>query len=160
MSKLAKAVVICGSMSFYKLMLKLHEDLAQVGVPSVIPSDDGDYRLSFVNTLFESYKKAASFRHIVRIRNKHTYGILVVNPEKHGISDYIGPNTFAEIAIAFAHRKRIYLFGQIPEFYQDEISAWGGVSLGGDLSVLVSDFQNNTAVDDSQPWLFPEFDNN
>ena len=41
--------------------------------------------------------------------------ILVLNYDKHGKKNYIGPNTFLEIGFAFGNNKKIFLVNQLPE---------------------------------------------
>jgi hypothetical protein len=142
-------------MSFYGQMLSVQKSLKLKGVNSLVPPDDKDLQLSMSSVLSDSFKKAASMQHIKKIRDPRTYGILVVNPEKHGIGDYVGANSFAEIAIAFAHHKRIFLLGKIPSFYEDELHAWGAIPLEGDLASLVLGFQKQCKIDDQQLELFP-----
>ena len=69
--------------------------------------------------------------------------MLVLNRDKHGISNYIGPNTFAEISISLAHYKKIYLFQDMPKFYRDELSTWGVICLNGDLSRIINDYKKS-----------------
>jgi hypothetical protein len=69
-----------------------------------------------------------------------TFAVLAINADKHGIRDYIGPNTFAEVAVAFSQGKRIYLLQDVPQNLEDELRAWGVVPLRGDLGRLVGDF--------------------
>lgn len=80
-------------------------------------------------------------KHIRKIRdNEKTFGILVMNIDKHGIPNYIGPNTFAEIAVAITHYKKVYLFQGIPAFYRDELVAWNVIGLNGDIDRIIKDY--------------------
>jgi hypothetical protein len=155
MNKLKRRIVICGSMSFYGTMVEIQGSLKRKGVISLVPPDDKDLQLSISSVLSDSFKKAASMQHIIKIRDPRTFGVLIVNPEKHSIPDYIGANSFAEIAIAFAHHKRIYILGRIPSFYKDELDAWGAVSLEGKLDPLVLSFLRQCEFDAQQLELFP-----
>ena len=64
-----------------------------------------------------------------------------MNCDKYGVSDYIGPNTFAEVAVALTHYKRIYLYQGIPDFYRDELVAWRAICLNGDTQRIISDYR-------------------
>lgn len=134
-------VVICGSMSFYPNMVEQQSLLRALGVKSVIPSPDTDVFQILNEEESLSAKRSASMKHIRRVRDGKTFGILVLNFDKHGIADYIGANSFAEIAVALAHYKRIYLYQGVPTFYRDELIAWGAVPLNCDLSRLVDDIK-------------------
>ncbi len=67
--------------------------------------------------------------------------IPVVNAEKHGIKNYIGGATFAEIMPAFHYDKRIFLLNPIPNdgrlsYIKDEVEGVDPVVLNGDLSLI------------------------
>lgn len=142
----ADRVVICGSMAFYANMVEQRSLLRELGVKSVMPDPDTDVFHTMDEDDSLATKRTASMKHIRRVRDGKTFGILVLNLDKHGIPDYIGPNTFAEVAIALAHYKRIYLYQGIPTFYRDELVAWGAVPLNGDLSRLVGDLREHIAT--------------
>ena len=150
-----KRIVICGSMSFYDQMLLVHNSLLNNMIPSVLPADDEEMALKLTNYQFEDYKRRVSFRYLKKIRDLKTWCVLVINPKKHGISDYIGPNTFAEIAVAFSNRKKIYLMYDIPSVYEDELQAWRAISLNGILDQLISNYNEICLKDDRQLKLFP-----
>jgi hypothetical protein len=76
-------------------------------------------------------------RHFHRIRDRRTVGILVANVDKYGVHDYIGPNAFAEAAVAFASRRDIFVLQAIPETYRSELEAWGAIALHGDLTPIL-----------------------
>ena len=62
--------------------------------------------------------------------------MLVVNATKNGIPNYIGPNTFAEIAFGFYHRKNVVLLNRMYEPYREELQGWGVVCLNGILESI------------------------
>ena len=72
----------------------------------------------------------------MRIVDDATDAVLIINEDKEGKSNYIGPNSFAEIAMAFFNNKKIFLLNDIYEPYMDELSAWGVVCLNGDLGKI------------------------
>lgn len=147
-------LVICGSMSFYFQMVEQSHLLREAGIDSLVPEPDNDLIHSLHENDFQEAKRRASMKHIRKIRDKKTFGILVVNFDKHGISDYIGANAFAEIAVALAHYKKIYLLQGIPEFYRDELTAWQAVCLNGNLMRLIEDCRQAAILDSSQLTLF------
>ena len=136
-------VVICGSMAFYNQMLEHEKQLNRAGVKVVIPNVDRETRYAVAEEDFLENKRRSSMKHIGRVRSRLTWAILILNYDKHGIPDYIGANTFAEIAIAVSHSKIVYLYQGVPTFYRDELAAWQAISLNGDLSRLVAEYGRN-----------------
>lgn len=132
-------IVLCGSMSHFTLMQEYRDMLAAKGIPAIAPEDESAQRASLNREAFSSYKRFVSMRHLAKIRRRSTYGILAVNATKHGDSNYIGANTFAEIAVAVNARKKIYLLNGIPETYADELIAWNVIALHGVLEPLIAD---------------------
>ena len=53
------------------------------------------------------------------------------------VINYIGPNSFAEIAFGFYFNKRVLLLNDIYEPYKDEIVGWNVKCLNGDLSKIL-----------------------
>lgn len=149
-----KRIILCGSMSFYHDMSAIAAELARQDVPARVPDVSEIDAYAMASASYELAKRKASMRHIRKVRDQLTFGILVVNLDKHGVPDYIGPNTFAEIAIALAHYKRIYLYQGIPEFYRDEMKAWQVIPLHGRLDRLVLDYRHNEMVESLQLSLF------
>jgi hypothetical protein len=153
--QLKRRFVICGSMAFAMQMGRISNSLAEQDVTAV-PPDDVDLTAEFGDQeTYMKFKRAVSRAHIAKVRDPKTIGIVVANFEKHGVRSYIGPNTFAEIAIAFADRKRIFLLNGIPSTYADELSAWGVTDLKGNLQPLVGQYNQLCQKDRSQlnlPW--------
>jgi hypothetical protein len=136
-------VVVCGSMAFEREMADIASRLCEIGVPAICPDFDDpaviNARASDVEG-YRAYKREVSLRHFRKILDPQTTGIVVANHEKRGKPSYIGPNTFAEIAVAFAHGRKIWLLEGIPDQYEDELTAWGAVDSAGDLGVVVDGF--------------------
>ena len=151
-----KRIVICGSMSFYEQMVLAHNSLLKNMIPSVLPADDKDMALKLSNHKFEDYKRKVSFRYLTQIRDLKTWCVLVINPKRHGIINYIGPNTFAEIAVAFSNRKKVYLMYGIPNIYEDELQAWRATSLNGILDKLIIHYNEVCCKENQQLGLFPD----
>lgn len=62
-------------------------------------------------------KIIASRAYFDRICNPDNEIILIVNETKNGIENYIGPNSFVEIAFGFYFHKRVYLLNDIYKPY-------------------------------------------
>jgi hypothetical protein len=81
-------------------------------------------------------KITASRAHLDRIIDKNSQLILVVNTKKGDIDNYIGPNSFAEIAFGFYFKKKVFVLNDIYEPYRDELDGWGVIALHGDLEKI------------------------
>lgn len=96
------------------------------------------YNVLLPEECIQGKPKAISYRaHFNRIIDKSNEIILVVNDTKNGIDNYIGPNTFAEIAFAFHFNKKIYLLNDIYRPYEDELIGWNVLCLKGNLDNLI-----------------------
>ena len=63
--------------------------------------------------------------------------LLVLNYDKNDISNYIGGNTFIEMAFACVLKKPLYLFNPIPKLsYTSEIEAMEPIVLNGNLELI------------------------
>jgi len=69
---------------------------------------------------------------------KESDAILVLNLEKKGIPNYIGPNVFLEIGFAHVLDKKIFLYNDIPKNvnFQDEIQEINPSVINGDLFLI------------------------
>lgn len=120
-----KNIVLCGSMKVKDKMIEIANKLNEMGYNALLP----------VECIEGLPKTIASRAHFNRIIDKNNEIILVVNEEKEGIKNYIGPNSFAEIAFAFYYNKKIYLLNDIYEPFSDELIGWNVKVLNGDLNV-------------------------
>ena len=146
-------VVICGSMSCYQQMLECQQTLRDFGVPSVAPVPEGAHTENLSPERFRHFKSVVSAKWLKEIRRNVTFGILVVNEPKRQQNNYIGANTFAEIAVAFCAGKAIYLLRSCFSVYEDELRAWGAVELDGDRHELALDFAHVMALRDEAAAL-------
>jgi hypothetical protein len=133
-------LVLCGSMRALPQMEALRDLLADRGVRALSPQPDAPSSAGDHARLHE-IKRAASRLHFEWIKAPATRAILVVNQHRDGQPDYIGPNAFAEIAVAFAEQRQVFLLHGVPTQYEDELLAWGARPLGGDLTPVVEFFQ-------------------
>lgn len=116
-------IVVCGSMKVKDDILKMALVLQSRGYDVLLPEE----------CMRGEAKVVASRAHFDRIVNPENKVVLIANVEKNGIDNYIGPNTLAEIAMAFYHNKRIYLLNDIYEPYRDELVGWGVICLKGNI---------------------------
>lgn len=116
-----KRIVLCGSSKVKDKVFYYAEYLQKKGYDVIIPRE----------FIVEMNKTESTKLHFNEISNKNTDCILVVNETKNGIENYIGPNTFAEIAIAMFCDKKIYLLNEIYEPCRDELIGWNAITLKG-----------------------------
>jgi len=127
-------------MGVYPRILEEQHALQDRGVRTVVPVAEDNIASGLTPKAFEAFKRRVGRQYLAKIRDVRTVGILAVNCDRYNIADYIGPNTFAEIAVAFAHGKQIYLLQAIPDLYRDELQAWEAIPLYGRLDTLVEAF--------------------
>ncbi|WP_041358030.1 hypothetical protein [Methylorubrum extorquens] len=135
-----RRVVICGSMTFYGEMLRIQELLERSDVPTELPDAEGELVAGLDPAEYERFKRRVSLAHLRRVRHRMTFAVLVLNLDKHDRPDYIGPSTYAEIAMASAFSKPVYLLGNVPSAYAGELAAWKAVPLNGRMERLVEDY--------------------
>lgn len=121
-----KNVVLCGSMKVKDEIINVSEKLKKKGYNVLLP----------IECMKEVDKIVASRAHFDRISDKSNEIILIVNATKNGIDNYIGPNSFAEIAFGFYYKKRVFLLYDIYEPYKDELLGWKVISLKGNLDLI------------------------
>lgn len=138
-----RRLMICGSMKFYSNMQLCQELLLNQGIEAIIPKDEGDLPDDMDERTFLQFKKKVSNSYLKKIRDSSTEAILVFNEKKNGLENYIGANTFVEIAMAFAWNRKIYLMNDIYEPFRDELLAWECKCLKGDISSLIHDWKEN-----------------
>lgn len=121
-----KNIVLCGSMKVVDEIIKVQKELEDRGWNVLLPKE-----------CMEGLPKViASRKHFERIIDKDNEYILIVNATKKGIDNYIGPNSFAEIAFSFYFNKKVYLLNDKYEPYLDELDGWGVIPLYGDLDKI------------------------
>ena len=121
-----KRIVLCGSMKLKEKIFEKEKILKNKGYEVVTPKE---FKV-------EMTKGDATKLHFDEITNEKTNIVLAVNVTKNEIENYIGPNTFAEIAMAFYFNKKIYLLNDIYEPYRDELEGWNVIPLKGNLDNL------------------------
>ena len=121
-----KNIVLCGSMKVKDKIVDLSKELEEMGYNVLLP----------VECMQGLDKVIASRAHFDRIADPKNDTILIVNATKNGIDNYIGPNSFAEIAFGFYFNKKVFLLNDIYEPYKDEIIGWNVTPLKGNLNKL------------------------
>ena len=126
MANKKKNIVLCGSMKVKDKIIEISKELEEMGYNTLLP----------VECMQGLEKVIASRAHFDRITNPDNEAVLIVNVEKNGIPNYIGPNSFAEIAFGFYNNKKVFILNDIYEPYKDEIIGWNAICLNGDLSKI------------------------
>ncbi len=121
-----KRVVLCGSMKVKDKIIEISKKLEEMDYEALLP----------VECMQGLDKIIASRAHMDRVADPQNDIILIVNACKNGIENYIGANSFAEIAFGFYFKKKVYLLNDIYEPYKDELIGWDVIPLKGDLSKL------------------------
>lgn len=121
-----KNIVLCGSMKIKNKIVEVSDRLKDMGYNVLLP----------VECMQGLDKNIASRAHLDRITNPDNEIILIVNETKNGIENYIGPNSFAEIAFGYYFHKRVYLYNDIYEPYKDELIGWKITPLKGNLEKI------------------------
>lgn len=136
-----KKIIICGSISAAEEIVRVKSELEVKGYGVEIPEGVKHFNE------WEGLGAAVSEKANRKIKNDLIRGyyekmkdydaVLIVNPEKKGISGYIGGNTLIEMAFAHILHKPLYAYYQIPDMpYTSEILAIQPTVLHGDLNAL------------------------
>ena len=120
-------IVLCGSMKIKDKIVEVGRSLENMGYNVLLP----------VECMQGLDKIIASRAHLDRIVNPENEIVLIVTDTKNGIENYIGPNSFAEIAFGFYFNKKVYLLNDIYEPYKDELVGWKVIPLKGNLNKIV-----------------------
>lgn len=135
-------VALCSSADFYRqvvdrqVLLEKHGYICLVPLTATKMKESGDFDVSHYKTWFadpDDYdKKSALMRgHFAEIEKGDA--VLIINEEKHGITNYIGGNVLIEMALAFYLHKPILIMNDIPVglAYEEEIRGMQPVVLHG-----------------------------
>ena len=122
-----KRIVLCGSKRFKEEILKLGEELNKKGYEAIVPKE----------FLVPMNKKEHAMLHFKEIANERTDALLIVNEDKEDVKNYIGPNSFAEIAMGFYFGKKVFLKNDIYIPYEEELIGWGVIPLKGDIEKML-----------------------
>ena len=132
-----KTITICGSMQFFTEIEQLKKELENLDFKVFTPSEEGtgtDYsKLSKQEQA--DMKQDFIDRHIDKIRKSDA--ILIANYTKNEVKDYIGANTFLEMAFTYILNKSIFILNSIPEQTNTvEIEGLKPIVLNGKLNSL------------------------
>lgn len=122
-------IVLCGSKKVQEDIIRLAKLLKSLHFEVIVPKEFFD----------DLDKYIATKEHISQIIDDKTYAILVVNNKAYDKDNYIGANTFVEIAFAFYYNKKVYLLNDIYKPYKEELDGWNVKCCNGKLNRLIKD---------------------
>lgn len=130
-------ITICGSIKFMDSMIELQKKLEAGGHTIFMPFrvEGVDYWSEDNKGRVEAKKKLGLIhRHLANIERSDA--ILVANYTKRDIENYIGANTFTEMAFAHFRKKKIFVLNPVPDqkYIIDELLSMDLILLDRDLS--------------------------
>jgi len=141
-------IAICGSLNFTEDMKiiadKLRADGHEIYLPATSEEIINDQ--TSLEDIVKQKEDGTIFNRMIRNdvikvhyeKIKKSDCILVINPDKRGIANYIGGNTLLEMGFAHVLNKKIFLLNNIPELsYTEEIKAMQPNIINGELSKLI-----------------------
>jgi hypothetical protein len=145
-------ITICGSIAFHAEMDEAKKELEALGhevklPPYEVKDENGvmipvkEYyakrKASNIDAGWIWERKAEAIKwHFDKVA--WSDAILVLNYDKNDITNYIGPNTFLEVGLAFYLGKKIFFLRDIPEMSsKEEYLAMGPIVIHGDLKKIV-----------------------
>lgn len=141
-----RTIVICSSGSFYKHVNEIADELRATGWNVVVPAtaekmkSHGDYDISKVKTWINNAnhfnrKNALAMGHFKEVAKADA--ILIVNDDKPGKPNYIGPNTCMEWGLAYYLGRPVFILHGVNKnsnFYE-EVHGMSTV-INGDLTKI------------------------
>jgi hypothetical protein len=140
-------LAVCSSASFYPQVIAASYDIEKLGINVVLPKtaakmksegrENDEVIIDWSQAPGGHHGKALLIReHFQEIAKSDA--ILVMNYEKHGKKNYIGPNVLMEMSTAFYLNKPIYILNDKPDDSPliDEILGLEPIFLHGDLTKL------------------------
>jgi len=135
-------IAICASIKFLKEIAEIESKLQKMGFTVFVPEGlilhqqgiwtrpktikgriAGKIEHDFIRKHFKIIEKSEA--------------ILVLNYDKNRVKNYIGPNTFLEIGIAYYLGKKIFLLNPIPKTYLwEEVNAMKPIVLNNKLEKI------------------------
>ena len=139
-------IAICGSMKFAKEMELCRKELQNKGFDVFAPHATVD---------ISGYKESGSTEEAIerKVQNdyirahynliKQSEGILVLNYDKNGITNYISGNTLMEMGFAFTMNRDIFLLNGIPDVpYKSEIAAMQPIIINENFDEIAKHYEN------------------
>ncbi|MBI2285242.1 hypothetical protein HYU82_00235 [Candidatus Saccharibacteria bacterium] len=142
-----KTIVICCSAAFYKRANEIAEELEKLGHLAVVPStairmkNENNYSVPRVKIWYRQpkhfdRKRSLAGEHFEKVAKGDA--ILIINDDKPGKPNYIGPNTTMEWGLAYYLNKPVFILNGVSKdhHYHEEVYGMSTVVLDGDLSKI------------------------
>lgn len=134
-------IIICSSISAADEVLAAKRELESMGHEVEIPEGVKNPALRARTEVANEEKADDKIKHdLIRgyfEKIKEYDVLLVVNPEKRGVTGYIGGNTLIEMAFGHVLKKPLYVMHELPELsYTSEILAMQPRFINGNLSEI------------------------
>ena len=137
-------ITLCGSITFISQMLEAKTALEKMGHEILVPlsaerGESKDFWSAFRSSNLQEFASVKADRMRIHFNKvKTTDAILVLNYDKNDKKNYIGPNTFLEMAIAFDSSKQIFVLNEIPANCPEyeEIISMKPTVIGGNLELI------------------------
>jgi hypothetical protein len=135
-------VALCASASFYEQMSTVQEQLEALGFIAIVPTAatrmkaNNDFDVTHYKTWFADpgdYDKKGELMRDHFNKVAASDAILVLNYEKHGVTNYIGPNVLTEMALMFYLQRPIFVLNELPDPtpFEEELKGMRPVILQG-----------------------------
>lgn len=140
-------IAVCSSASFYSQVIAVSYEIEKLGLNVILPMTAARMKAEGRENdeaVIDWSKAPGGYSGKANLIREHfneiekSDAILVMNYEKHGKKNYIGPNVLMEMSTAFYLSKPIYILNGHPEDSPliDEILGLQPIFLNGDLSQL------------------------
>jgi nucleoside 2-deoxyribosyltransferase len=131
-------ITICGSLTFTDEIQGVADELEKLGHEVLLPN--GVIHRRIFDKSFDSKKTKVATDAIRKHMGKveQCDAVLVCNYTKNNIKNYIGANTFIEMAYAHYLNKPIFCLNELPDmpYIDDELVAFGAKVIDGDLGKI------------------------
>ena len=138
-------IAVCASLHAHYQILQVERELIALGFKVLLPIGtkkikSGEWDLKRLGWHKRQFKSAAITMHFEAI--KKADAILVVNPTKLAVKNYIGGNTLMEMGFAYYLKKPIYIINDIPKnmLYTEEIIGVRPIVLRGNLRKIKKNY--------------------
>lgn len=153
-SNLYNELVLAGNNAFLNSMKEFKDWFNDKTIPCYISYEDKAVWKQYDIFSFDKFLSLSYQKVVRKIRDPRTFGIVVFNYDLYGISNYIEPSTFAQIAIAITQGKKVYLVSDYPEIYEKELKNWKCKVINGDINKVYKDLEDKIFFDNQQLSLF------